>query len=97
MAAAGGAARRPATGSRMPNELKKVLKAFCLEAPIYAVVAGVYLKLVIRYLGTWLTRMFHDDKVIYAVAALGLIVAQGCLLEIAARALLALTKDRTPK
>lgn len=81
----------------MNKELKTVLKAFCLELPVYAAVVALYLWVITHYLGDWLARLFHDHRVLYAVVALAVIFAQGGLLEITTRALLPATKARTKK
>lgn len=81
----------------MKKDLKEALKAFCVELPVYAVLVGIYLWVAMRYLGPWLSHLFHDHRAVYAAAALGLIVTQGLLLEIIERALMALGRGRNGK
>jgi hypothetical protein len=46
------------------------------------VLLAVYFLLVLRFLGEPLIRLFDDNLVLYAAAALGLIVAQGVVLDL---------------
>jgi len=82
---------------RMNKELKKALTAAWIELPAYAVLVGLYLWLAVRCLSSWLAQLFHEHKAIYAVVAVGLIVAQGLLLELMERGLLALGRGRDGK
>jgi putative flippase GtrA len=61
--------------------LRRFALTFGLELAIYGVLLAVYFLLVLRFLGEPLVRLFDDNLVIYAAAALGLIVAQGVVLD----------------
>ncbi len=78
----------------MKRELKSVLKSFSLELPVYAVAVVGYFFLVLHFLGDWLYHLFRDDRRLYAVLALALIVGQGIVLEVLTRALLVLAPGR---
>lgn len=67
---------------------------FALELAIYAGLVTGYYFLVLRFLGGWLYGLFESDRQTYAGMALGLIIAQGFLLEILTRALLSWIKPR---
>jgi hypothetical protein len=73
---------------------KNFLRVLLLEAGVYAALVAVYCFLVLHFLGPWLARLFHDDRRAYAFAALGLIIAQGFLLELLTRFMLARVKPR---
>jgi len=55
--------------------------SFLLEVIIYAAFVTIYYFLAIHYLGDRIKRVFHTDKTEYALLAVGLIAAQGVLLE----------------
>ena len=67
---------------------------FVLELAVYAALVTGYYLLVLKFLGSWLYGLFQDDRQTYAGVALGLIIAQGFLLEILTRALLSWIKPR---
>ncbi len=79
----------------MEREVEKSLKSFFLELIVYAALVTVYFFAVLHFLGDWLYRLFEDDRRIYAIVALCLIVGQGFLLELLTRSLLTLIKPRT--
>ncbi|MEJ2262376.1 MAG: hypothetical protein P8X95_02960 [Anaerolineales bacterium] len=54
---------------------------FGIEILIYGVLVVGYFYLVLRLLGPWLSHLFQNDLVTYAVIGLSLIVAQGIVLE----------------
>ncbi len=62
--------------------LRRFALTFGLELAIYGVLLAVYFLLVLRFLGEPLVRLFDDNLVVYAAAALGLIVAQGVVLDL---------------
>jgi membrane protease YdiL (CAAX protease family) len=74
------------------DQLRNVLKAFSIELPIYAILVVAYGSVVLHFLAHPLSQLFASDRRLYAVVALVLIVAQGYILEILARGLLALIK-----
>ncbi len=57
------------------------LFSFLLELVVYASFVGAYFFLVLYYLGDWINHIFKTDKTHYALLAVGLIAAQGVLLE----------------
>jgi hypothetical protein len=48
----------------------------------------VYFFLVLHFLGNWLKHLFDQRRILYAITALGLIIAQGVALEMLTAALL---------
>ena len=54
---------------------------FLLELAVYACFVSAYFYLVLHFLGDWLKQVFVENKTLYAILALGLIVVQGVLLE----------------
>jgi hypothetical protein len=58
---------------------------------------AVYVVFVLHFLGGWLFRLFRSERPLYAVVSLVLIVGQGFVLEILARALLGLIKGKKEK
>ena len=73
----------PVSISRPPMQraLKRQFQSFGIEILIYASLMAGYLLLVLRYLGGWLHQLFQHERTTYALVALGLVVAQGALLE----------------
>ena len=57
----------------------------------------VYAVVVLHYLGGWLFQMFKTERILYSVAALGLIVGQGFGLEFLVRTLLGRIKGKKGK
>jgi hypothetical protein len=78
----------------MNRELKGWLKSFLVELVVYSALVVGYFFLVLHVLGDWIARLYHDDRRIYAAAALALIVGQGIALELVTAALFALIKPR---
>lgn len=62
-------------------EVKIVVRNFAIEVFVYAVLVIVYFFFVLRWLAEPLNQLFHNNLLVYAFASLGLIVAQGVLLE----------------
>lgn len=78
----------------MKKGIGSSLAWFALELAIYAGLVTGYYFLVLKFLGEWLYDLFQSDRHTYAGMALGLIIAQGFLLEILTRALLSWVKPR---
>jgi hypothetical protein len=76
------------------DRLREVVKAFSIELPLYAMLAAAYVLLVLHFLSHWLFQIFSAERKLYAVVAFGLIIGQGFILEIVARALLGLIKGK---
>jgi hypothetical protein len=79
----------------MKPEVKHSLKSFLVELMVYAALVAGYYFLVLHFLGDWLLHLFQSERRLYAGVALGLIVAQGLLLEMLTRLLLGWAKPRT--
>jgi hypothetical protein len=76
------------------REVRSSLKSFVLELAVYAALVSGYFFLVLKFLADWLSRIFESDRTLYAALALGLILAQGLLLELMTRLLLGWIKAR---
>jgi Kef-type K+ transport system membrane component KefB len=76
---------------------KKVFRSFTLELPIYAALAIAYVVLVLHYLGHWLFQLFKDERDLYAIVALTLIVGQGYVLELVTRGLFGIIRGKKEK
>ena len=72
----------------MKKEIKSVFKSFAVELVVYSALVIGYFFLVLHFLGRWLFQLFQQERKIYALVALLLIIGQGILLEILTRALL---------
>ena len=60
---------------------RSLIRGFLIELVIYAVLVIAYFFVVLRYLADPLYDLFNSNLVVYAFVALGLIVAQGLVLE----------------
>ena len=56
-----------------------------LELIVYGALVAAYTALALHALGPWLARVAHDHRTLYAIAAVGLIVGQAVLLDLATR------------
>jgi hypothetical protein len=63
------------------TNIKALIRNLIVELIIYAVLLVGYFYLVLRFLGSLLADLFANQTVLYAFLGLGLIVAQGVLLE----------------
>ncbi len=79
----------------MKRELENSLRSYLVEFVVYAALVTGYFFLVLHFLGGWLYRLFTSERQVYAGVALGLIIAQGFVLEMLTRLLLAWLKPRT--
>jgi hypothetical protein len=61
--------------------IKLFMRNFVIELVLYGSLVVGYFLLALRYLNTYLTNVFHDNLLAYAVLALVLIIAQGVLLD----------------
>jgi hypothetical protein len=68
-----------------------------LELLIYGVAVAIYFLLVLHYLGNWLEHLYRNNRHVYAVMALALIVGQGVFLEQLTRALMRFAHPRLEK
>ena len=62
-------------------DLRILLRNFLIELVLYATLVVGYFLVALRLLNDYLTNLFHNDLVLYAVFALVLIVAQGVFLD----------------
>ena len=69
------------------REVKTELRGFLIETSIYTVFIAGYLWAVNRFFADWLYRAFSQQRALYAVTALVLILIQGAMLEAVTRAL----------
>ncbi len=69
-------------------------EAFLLKLALYAVFVVSYFFLVLHFLGDWLKQVFDENKTLYAVVALGLIVVQGVFLEMLTSAMMKVIRRR---
>jgi hypothetical protein len=79
----------------MKPELRTSLKQYLMEFFVYALLIAAYYLLVLHFLGDSLKQLYHDNRRLYAVLALALIVGQGLLLEALTRLLLKWIQPRT--
>jgi hypothetical protein len=63
-------------------EVRTLVRNFAIEVLLYGVLVLGYFFLVLRFLGQPLYELYTHNLVVYAFAALALIVAQGAVLEI---------------
>ncbi len=76
-------------------EVKNSLKSYMVELVLYGALVAGYYGAVLHFLGDWLQRIYESNRKTYAGVALALILAQGFLLEVLTRWLLAWIKPRT--
>ena len=77
------------------NKTQKLLRSFLAEIVIYGVLVTGYFFLVMHLLGGWIETLFKQNKPLYAVTALLLMIGQGYLLEVFTRRLLMLVRSKT--
>jgi hypothetical protein len=65
------------------NEQKTwmLVRNLAIELIVYSILVVAYFVVALQLLGEWLARLFHSNLVTYALVSLGLIVAQGVLLD----------------
>jgi hypothetical protein len=63
------------------QRVRVIIRNFIIELIVYGILLVAYFFVVLRSLSTLLTRYFETNLVIYAFVGLGLIVAQGVLLD----------------
>jgi hypothetical protein len=64
-----------------PRKPRSLWVTLLVEIVVYALLLVVYFLLVLRFLGAPLDSLFERDLLLYGIVALGLIVAQGVLLD----------------
>ena len=65
----------------MKEPIQKVLRFVGIELAAYAVIADIYFYLVLRFLGSWLDGLFHEQRIYYVLASVLLMVGQAIGLE----------------
>ena len=63
------------------SKIRKLIVNFIIELVIYGILVVAYFYLVLRYLRLFLTDLYHDNLVVYAIIGLILIVVQAVVLE----------------
>ena len=63
------------------NNIKILIRNLVVELVVYSILLVVYFFVVLQFLGDILSDLFLNRTIVYAVLGLGLIVAQGVLLE----------------
>jgi hypothetical protein len=63
------------------TNIRILIRNLIFELIIYGILLVIYFFLVLQYLGDILSSLFESQTLMYAVLGLGLIVAQGVLLE----------------
>ena len=63
------------------KKIRVLLRNLAIELIIYAILVVIYTVVVLRLLNEPLTRLFDTNLVTYAIVALGLVAAQGALLD----------------
>ena len=79
----------------MKQALKTSLTTFVVELLAYCLLVAAYFFLVLKFCDEWLAHLFEQERKIYAVVALSLIIVQGVGLEVVTRFLLRFIKPRT--
>ena len=64
-----------------PVKLRTLIRNFAIELILYGALVVGYFVIVLRWLGEPLVELFTGNLILYAAAALVLIVIQGVLLE----------------
>ncbi len=63
------------------QKMRVMVRNFVVELIVYSILVVAYFVLALRLLGESLARLFHSNLATYALVSLGLIVAQGVLLD----------------
>jgi len=71
-------------GGYIVNEhpVRNLVRNFLIEVAIYGVLIAAYFVVVLRFLREPLVRLFHSNLIVYAFIGLGLIIAQGIVLDL---------------
>jgi hypothetical protein len=62
-------------------KVRKLVINFAIELVVYGLLVLAYFLLVLRYLNEILTELYNNNLITYAFLGLGLVVAQGVVLE----------------
>ena len=64
------------------KDLRLLIRNFAIELVVYSALVLAYSVVALRWLSEPLSRLFQSNLMAYAFLALGLIVAQGALLDV---------------
>lgn len=62
-------------------DAQTLVRNFLLELIVYGILVIAYFLVVLRWLAEPINQLFHNNLITYAFVALGLILAQGVVLE----------------
>lgn len=62
-------------------EVRRLLRTLVIELLVYSVLLALYYLFVLRVLGQPLLHLLENHLTLYALAALGLVIAQGAVLD----------------
>jgi hypothetical protein len=68
-------------GTMKKQKMRVMVRNFAIELIIYSILVVAYFVVALRLLGKSLAGLFHSNLATYAFVSLGLIVAQGVLLD----------------
>jgi hypothetical protein len=72
------------------DDLRRLIRNFVIELAVYGTLVLAYSWVVLRWLSEPLRKLFHGNLLVYALLSLGLIVAQGAVLDVVTAFLLSL-------
>jgi hypothetical protein len=72
------------------EDTRALIRNFVIELVVYGALVLAYSWVVLRWLREPLRQMFHSNLLVYALLSLGLIVAQGAVLDVVTAFLLSL-------
>jgi hypothetical protein len=72
------------------DDARTLIRNFVIELVVYGALVLAYSMIVLRWLSEPLRELFHSNLLVYALLSLGLIVAQGAVLDAVTAFLLSL-------
>ncbi len=76
------------------DEKKRFVRSFLVELVVYAILVVGYFYLVLHFLGGWIKTVYDEDKTLYAIVALALMIGQGVVLEMVTSGLLKFIRSK---
>jgi hypothetical protein len=64
------------------SNVRILIQNLIIELLIYGVLLVIYFFAVLRFMGNFLTNLFHTQNILYALVGLAIIIVQAVLLEI---------------
>jgi len=64
------------------KDVRDLVRNFVIELVVYGTLVLAYSMIVLRWLADPLRELFNNNLLVYAVLSLGLIVAQGAVLDV---------------